>query len=260
MSQARFRQLARLEKLAQPHIERVNNARQKSLYIHLGAVSHAAVLSFIIRYGQPTISERLSDSWGRVTTSAAWKQTYTRFQRPLRRLGNEFKPNDGLRVLLYGDPLRHTIIRSFPGATEKEKLDRIFAAAPPWLIWFTFADYTAKLLDLTVQDLSDVRRFARSNLPHWCGFPDGAFERQPWPNGPENEPLARTDLRLLRPRIAPNLRPLPVRKPEEWPPLTSAEKLLQLPGRQNEPEAPNNEVGEVHFLSSLFPPKIVRRK
>jgi hypothetical protein len=29
-----------------------------------------------------------------------------------------------------------------------------------------------------------------------------AFERIPWPHGPEDEPLARTDLNLLRPTIA----------------------------------------------------------
>jgi hypothetical protein len=42
-----------------------------------------------------------------------------------------------------GSPLRHAVISSFPGADEKEKLDAVFASAPPWLIWFTFGDYTA---------------------------------------------------------------------------------------------------------------------
>jgi hypothetical protein len=49
-----------------------------------------------------------------------------------------------------GAHLRHFVISSFPGADEKEKLDRVFSAAPPWLLWFTFADYTAALLDLTL--------------------------------------------------------------------------------------------------------------
>jgi hypothetical protein len=36
-----------------------------------------------------------------------------------------------------GDPLRHFVIASFPGADEKQKLNTAFAAAPPLLPWFT---------------------------------------------------------------------------------------------------------------------------
>ena len=82
-------------------------------------------------------------------------------------------------------------------------MDAVFASAPPWLIWFTFADYTAKLLGLTLPNLSEVAGFARSkaNFDLLYGLPSGAFERRPWPNGPDNEPLARTDLKLLRPDL-----------------------------------------------------------
>ena len=65
-------------------------------------------------------------------------------------------------ALAYGMPLRHVIIANFPGVGEKDKLDAVFASAPPWLIWFTFADYTAKLLGLTLPNLSGVMGFARS--------------------------------------------------------------------------------------------------
>jgi hypothetical protein len=100
-----------------------------------------------------------------------------------------------------GDPIRHFIIASFPGANEKEKLNTVFASAPPWLLWFTFADYSAKLLGLTLPDLSSVSCFVRSkkDFDTWWGLPTGAFERELWPCGQQEQPLARTDLNLLRP-------------------------------------------------------------
>ncbi len=110
-------------------------------------------------------------------------------------------PFDQGGAFLSGRYLRHELIARFSGASEKKKLERVFASAPPWLIWFTFADLTAELLDLAVPDLSSVAGFARSNadFDNWCGLPKGAFVPLPWPHGPDNEPLARTGLNLLRP-------------------------------------------------------------
>lgn len=240
MRQARFRQLARLEKLAQPHIQRVRGAGKEWLRILNGAVSHAAVLAFIIRYGRPTIGEPLPVARERVRETQAWKRCGERFPRLLRNGERKLccEPDSEGRmtpfskdpVLLMGHPLRHAIIDAFPGVTEKEKLDAAFAAAPPWLIWFTGADYTAKLLGLTVPDLSDVSQFARSTLDVWYGFPNGVFEPQPWPHGPKNKRLVCTDLRLLVPsRLAPYMTPRPVRRPEEWPMLIPATVLEEFP-------------------------------
>ena len=47
--------------------------------------------------------------------------------------------------------LRHVIIATYSGADEKQKLEATFALAPPWLLWFTFADYTTELLNLAFQ-------------------------------------------------------------------------------------------------------------
>ena len=114
--------------------------------------------------------------------------------------GNEsFKPDDRSRrypydrVFTLGFPVRHAVIKALSGADEKEKLSTAFGSTPPWLIWFTFADYTAALLNLTLPDLSSVTGFARSkeNFPGWHGLPSGAFEPGPWRNGRDNEPLAR---------------------------------------------------------------------
>jgi hypothetical protein len=96
--------------------------------------------------------------------------------------------------------LRYALIARFSGATEKKKLERVFASAPPWLLWFTFGDYTAKLLGFSIPDLSSVTGFARSkaDFDNWYGPATGAFVPRRWPDGPDNEPLARTDLNLLR--------------------------------------------------------------
>ena len=103
--------------------------------------------------------------------------------------------------MITGTYLRHELIARFSGATEKEKLERVFASAPPWLIWFTFADYTAELLGLSQPDLSSVAGFARSkaDFDNWYGVPSGAFV--PNPGRATNEPLAQhIDFKSITPR------------------------------------------------------------
>jgi hypothetical protein len=150
-----------------------------------GAVAHAAVLAFVMRYGNPQIGEPLSEAWRRVAESGAWK--------------GSFEPYSRDDVFLIGHPLRNVLLATFPGADERDKLNRVFKSAPPWLIWFTFADYTAKLLDLNLPDLSSVSGFERSKkiFHGWWALPESAFECRPWPDGADGEPLARTDLGLL---------------------------------------------------------------
>jgi hypothetical protein len=202
MNQTRFRQIARLEKRALPYIKQRERAAQESQNLHRGAVAHAAVLAFVMRYGNPQMGEPLSEACLRVAESEAWKDCRDKF--PLYTFyphlnGNLFQPCTRECVLLFGDPLRHVLLSTLPGADEKDKLNHVFKSAPPWLIWFTFADYTAKLLDLNLPDLSTVTGYERSkNIFHrWWGLPESAFECRPWPDGTDGEPLARTDLSLL---------------------------------------------------------------
>jgi hypothetical protein len=243
MSQNRSRQIVRLEELAQPYLKRRRQIEKEWEQIHSFAVDHAAILAFIIRHGAPIIDEPLSCAWQRCSESSAWIECCERFpstSSPSRE-GIEdfdppkypFEPNSRNIVPSIGMSLRHVVIASFPGADEKEKLNAVFASAPPWLIWFTFADYTAKLLGLTLPDLSSVAGFARSkaNFDLWCGFPGGAFERRPWPLGPDSEPLAGTDLKLLRPEMerpdnqvttrerkrATYMASHAIKRPDDWP-------------------------------------------
>jgi hypothetical protein len=245
MSRVRFRQIVRLETLAQPYIERRQQTEKEWRSTRSGAAAQAAVLAFLIRYGNPTIDEPLSCAWRRCSESSAWKECRDRFHSDQRWLDGEypFRPHNRDATRGIGEPLRHVVIASFPGADEKETLDTVFASAPPWLIWFTFGDYTAELLGLTAPDLSSVAGFARSkaNFDRWYGLPSGAFERRPWPHGPDNEPLARTDLKLLRPEMerpdnqmtprerrrarATYMKSHPIERPDDWPSLVPLEFL-----------------------------------
>jgi hypothetical protein len=202
MSQTRFRQIARLEKLAQPYMQRKLQSENEWQWTLQGAVANAAILGFLIRYGNPIIDEPLSCACQRCSESSAWKECCDKFPSVLSGSGEYLlEPHDRNSAVLTGMCLRHAVISDFPGANEKEKLDAVFRSAPPWLIWFTFGDYTAELLGLTLPDLSSVAGFARSKASFdlWWGLPSAAFERRPWPDGPDNEPLAHTDLNLLRP-------------------------------------------------------------
>ena len=63
--------------------------------------------------------------------------------------------------------------------------------------------FHGKITGVEFPGLSSVSRFARSkgDFDIWWGLPTGAFERRLWPRGHELEPLARTDLNLLRPKV-----------------------------------------------------------
>lgn len=200
MNQIRSRQIARLEQRALPYIKQREGIARQLRNLHRGAVAHAAALAFVMRYGNPQIGEPLSEACRRVAESEAWTACCEKFPICTYYLKDySFKPYSRDNVSLVGDPLRHVLLSTLPGADEKDKLNRVFKSAPPWLIWFTFADYTAKLLDLNLPDLSTVTGFERSkDIFHgWWGLPESAFEYRPWPDGTDREPLARTDLSLL---------------------------------------------------------------
>lgn len=174
--------------------------------IRHGAVAHATVLGFLLRYGDPGITQPLSEACQRVTESEGWK-LYRETMPPRLKFveyEEQFTPHSRGTVVEIGEVLRHLFISPLPGINEKAKLNAIFESTPAWLIWFTFADYTAAVLGLKVPDLSSVMRFTRSKeaFDRWWGLPKGAFECRPWPKDRESEPLARTDLSLLRPEPA----------------------------------------------------------
>jgi hypothetical protein len=222
----------------------------------VGAAGHAAILAFLIRYGDPKIGEPLSCAWQRFGDTDVWKQycdkwdelkfsgLHDQWKEYSERADNRFacisrkhrtsSPFSRNGVYAISMELRHELLERFSGSTEKEKLEKVFASAPPWLVWFAFGDFTAKLLGLPMPDLASVRHFARSqeDFANWYGLPRGAFESRPWPNGPENEQLASTNLDLLRPaREKPNhqMTRRESRRAKaaanEWPILSSVDNL-----------------------------------
>jgi hypothetical protein len=182
-----------------PYIKRRDGIVQELQKLRHRAVTHATVLAFLVRYGNPQMDEPLSEACRRFAESEAWKACCEKFPEASTNGRDErpFEPHDRYRVFSLGTLLRHILPSTLPGADEKEKLNRVFESTPPWLIWFTFADYTAKLLDLNLPDLSTVTGFERSKeiFDGLWGLPKGAFECRPW--GADHEPLARTDLSLL---------------------------------------------------------------
>jgi hypothetical protein len=262
MNQIRSRQIARLEKRAVPYIKQREGIAQQLRNLHRGAVAHATVLALLVRYGNPQLGEPLSCAGGRVAKSEFWRLLCQKFPPDRTIYPADFEhsfPFTRDQVLIIGDQLRHVSIATFPGADEKEKLNRVLRSAPPWLLWFTFADYSAKLLGLGLQDLSPVTGFERSkSIFHgWWGLPPSAYECRPWPHGIEGEALARTDLSLFELETGQEM---PVTKRErtralahpsrsnlgrkvKWPTLISAERLrldfrtgLALLGRAGIPE------------------------
>jgi hypothetical protein len=135
------------------------------------------------------------------------KRGPNRLHRSDLMLAQGFADDSRNGVFVINMELRHALLERFSGSNEKEKLEKVFASAPPWLVWFAFGDYTAKCLGVAMPDLATVRHFARSkeDFANWYGLPRGAFESRPWPNGLENEQLASTNLDLLHPaREKPN--------------------------------------------------------
>jgi hypothetical protein len=187
MSQIRFRQIARLEKRAVPYIQQRQGSAQQLRNLHRGAVAHATVLALLVQYGNPRLEEPLSCAGERVAKSEYWGLFRQKFppDSTIYPGGFEYSfPYTRNQVTQIGDALRHIAIATFPGADEKEKLNCVLRSAPPWLLWFTFADYSAKLLGLSLPDLSTVRRFERSKeiFHSWwelrkSGF-DSIFKKQ----------------------------------------------------------------------------------
>ena len=142
MIQARRQRVARLEN----YIELVRQIND--VVLTEKALAHAVNLSVLIAYGDPKIDEPLSSAWQRCGNNPANPESLFVLARP------PFNETAAMTAVV----LRELVIPSLAGADEKGKLDAVFASAPPWLIWFTFGDFTADTLGLRLPDLSSVTR------------------------------------------------------------------------------------------------------
>ena len=170
MNRSHHWRLSRLEKLAIPAVDRAKQLDEATrLTIEPGAKVHARNFAAVALYGDPNPHEPLSDAWSRCRQASIWQT----LQFPLEGRGTPFA-----RSTSFEDYLERCWAPTLSGTNEKEKFDPIFANAPPWLIWFTFADWTADFLNYQLPDLSEMHSFARGTrgLECWPSLPAGAFE------------------------------------------------------------------------------------
>ena len=207
MIQARFRQIARLEKLATPYIKRRREGKANMLeFMRKQAFDHVANLSLLILYGNPKIDEPLLNAWDRVRKSAAWQEcrnNHPKFAEYGREDQGDFcehkckvsedgteyfdrlsgmyiaTPFDNLGLNYIAKYFRSYFIPDLPGADETEKLNAILEKAPLWLLWFTHGDVYGSILGLKLPDFTSAHRFARK----WFNPFPGGFDWRPLPHG-----------------------------------------------------------------------------
>jgi hypothetical protein len=182
MTVARRRQIARLESLAEPYIERIRleNAKREqeiAARIYDDALIQAANLSLIILFGNPRIDEPLSGAWERCckSTSSELCDNISKENR-LNTFGPPFDRHGAQLSALY---FRKVVMPRLPGADVQEKFDPIFAGAPLWLLWFTWGDATIEALHLKPRDRSEI-----------CKYPGSKEDFFRWPALHRGSPLS----------------------------------------------------------------------
>ena len=198
MSVARFRRFARLEKLAQPYLKGNQELTRNGVVLGREQCARSR-LAFLIRYGNPSIEEPLECATQRCEESVAWKECCHEFNshyiEPMQWRSDIRFPAHDRDLCQVWDALRHFVISSFPGADEKQKLDQSLrrdlpgcsgslSLTIPQRCWVSCFPILRKCLSSREQN---------KNFDSWWGLPRDAFERQPWPYGMENQPLARAD-------------------------------------------------------------------
>jgi hypothetical protein len=163
MTRARFRQTARLERLAEAYLRPREEADSRfEEFVRNCAFIHTANLSALILYGDPKIDEPLSFAWRRCLESAEWQKRREKYggwdEYGRDDCGDPFVSFGATRIAKY---FRQHFLPGLPGADEVEKFSSIFKKAPPWLLWFTYGDLNARILGIKLPDLSTVQRFVR---------------------------------------------------------------------------------------------------
>jgi hypothetical protein len=183
MNRSQHRRLSRLEKLAQPAIARVRQL-DKDLRTQLESKARIHALNFaaITLYGEPRPDESLREAWSRCWRSSIWQGVpcWTPDSIP-SLMSVSLSPFDSLGAASLANHLQTHWMPTLSGADENEKLGPIFANAPPLLIWFTFADWTADFLHIELPDLDAMKNVDRStaDLRCWPCLSAKKFEFRP---------------------------------------------------------------------------------
>ena len=186
MSQARRRQIARLEKLAGPKIKQVRQAEENlKVRIRNSATSHAIGLGALILFGNPKKDELSDAGLGALILygnpkedeplSDAWQRCIERFPSLERwKVNKSYMSGEGYAREV-AEIVLEKVKAELPGTAAIEKLQKLFSSAPPWLIWSS-----TSLLDLNPGPLFSIshcltfRVWQTSDdpsLPSRCGLP-----------------------------------------------------------------------------------------
>ena len=165
----KLRRIARLEALADRRFqseqldrgERLKNARDGSFVI-------IANVCLIARYGAPRTDELLTEAWKRCLETLLRK--FPGFAKNGR--ANPF--NFAAAAVIALD-FRKYVLPRLRGTDDNDKIYRVLADAPQWLLWHTYADKSCASCGIEVPDISNMLGFARG---FWfLGIlPPGPFE------------------------------------------------------------------------------------
>jgi len=173
-SRALRRRIAELEHLAPAFVrKRYAAAKARDAKFAEMARTHAINLGLLLHYGEPKIDEPLPAAWQRCIETFPGAKGSANF-------GHPFESSHARKV---AERVADSVLAALPGADETEKFTHLLASAPPWFLYYTWGDVTAKFLGLPLPDFSSVEKFVRSEASagEWPAMPKGKFECRPWP-------------------------------------------------------------------------------
>jgi hypothetical protein len=142
------------------------------------------IIALLVLYGDPKITESLELAWQRCRESSAWRNC---IERDPDFCGSRSEHEDTPFIFYVAPDIARYFEKYFlpnlPGESEKEKLQRIFERAPSWLVYFTCADIYARLLSISIPDVSSLSRFWRYHSGFLDSLLTGPFDYQPLPDG-----------------------------------------------------------------------------
>jgi hypothetical protein len=170
MRNSKYRRLDRLELLASAYIEEQKRRDEATeAWLRASATEHAVRLAAVVHHGQPSIDEPLSAASERALDALVG-------DRPVLRESFRAAPKDkDLAAYLHS-----LILRQLQGGTEAEKLQHGLDRAPPWLLVFTVAAWTASILELKLPPLGEAPMCgvgaAKEALDKWPYLPECRFD------------------------------------------------------------------------------------
>ena len=142
---------------------------------------HAVEVAAVVLYGEPKITEPLSEANSRMREKLVKQFAAAADEWHLRKTGE--KANHLMREGL----CQLRMFYALPGADDNLKFERVFSKAPVWLLKFAGIEWDAKLLGFKLPKLVGAPALgveARLDRNQWPFQPEGTIDR----GGPCSEP------------------------------------------------------------------------